>query len=581
MEENNWPLEDIPNPLLSLSSSLTYGSVQESIALQPREANINRNTFLVPGFHFSTTDESADPAEFHRVAAQLLSGAARVDLEGDDEEDEEAEPPQSTQTSRHLHCDLGKDFSGRYCCSCGKSYSTQIRLTEHVQQCAGVENYPCHTCDSVFSSAQSLKRHVRLKHNNDMEPCPECGIKFPVTYLPKHLASGLGGCDSALQSSVLTPFGEDSSARRTLSERYWTIHDEDSRQVRRAHDSACVADEAEDFTQQTRSFVTRLLQRPTSTFDKVFCDLCGEGFWSDGEDLAEHIGQHSLNFSEKRHKCDECRIFFANEKDRDRHLQSANLTQHCGFTFRHNGPCTGHHPPTYTKSSLISDHALMQKHLWSWELSQFRTHRVAVATILAETLHGSADPHMSLADCKRTYASMLPHFAAAHAQSAQPQWSASERESIDDDSLDAHFSRVIDDIDAQQALTAAQVEFNSMSTDRPDSAVILQATRVSLYRHRRSPSKKTSNRSLTTASGEAAERPVSFRPSSIRQSLRGMTLRGPTFDDDATLAEKKIRAHKRQAMNASGFAMLRQQAAQCERPHSAPAHSMRVTAACY
>ena len=605
VDEENWPLSDVPTPRLSFSSSLSSGSVDRLMPPQMGTTNMNRDALLLPGFHFSTSDESADPAEFHRMAAQLLGGEPKDDL---DEQEEEDDMPPSSTTSSHLHCDLGRDLSGRYCCSCGKSYYTALSLTEHVQQCAGVDNYPCHICDKIFSTSEKLGRHIHVKHNDDMEPCPECGIKFPSSYLPKHLATGLGGCDGTLQSPITIQLEKESAARQTLSERYWTVEGDHSWQKRRAHDSGYVADETEEIAEQTMSFVTRLLQRPVSTFDKVFCDLCGEGFWSGGDALAEHIGQHSLDFSEKRHKCDDCRVFFANEKDLNRHLQSATLTQHCGFTFRHNSNCTGHHPPTYTKSAVINDHALMQKHLWSWELSQFRTHRVAVATILAETLNGKADPHMSLADCKRTYASMLPHFAAANPQS---RWSVSERDSIDIDLLDKHFSRVIDDIEAQRAITAAQLEFNSgaMYSDRPDSGVILQATRISYHRHQRSNSGNSYKPSMLTAWGEnigsyhqharsissssnlsvpptleeeeVPEVPTNLRTSSIRKSLLRTALRrSPASDDATTIAEKRSRAHKRQAMSASGFALLRSRAEAEERPTSAPVPNMRVTAAC-
>ncbi|KAM3414805.1 hypothetical protein BST61_g9954 [Cercospora zeina] len=325
-----------------------------------------------------------------------------------------------------------------------------------------------------------------------------------------------------------------------------------------------------------------------SSPNTVHCDLCGDEFASDGDALVEHLGQHSFDFSEKRHKCDDCRIYFASERDLNRHLQSTNLTQHCGFTFRHNGPCNGHHPPTYSKLSITTDHALMQRHLWAWELSQFRTHRVAVASILAETLNGSADPHMSLADCKRTYESMLPHFAAANSDRSQSRWSTSQRDSaVDMQSLDAHFSRVIDDIDAQRALTAAQLEFHAQqhqqqTSDRPDSGVIMQASRVSFHRYNR----RTDSAAPVSPSTDKMSNNTTERHPSLRKSLLEKTLRKVASEENnaraaaATAAVKRAAlGHKRYALSASGFALLKQRAELEERPNTAPGMGMKVAAA--
>ncbi|KAI5358796.1 putative Zinc finger C2H2-type [Septoria linicola] len=580
MDEHNWPLEDIPTPRLSLSTSSSGESVDKLMPTTPKMDSISRDSYLLPGFHFSTENDAVDAAEFHRIAAQLLSGEEKVDFEGEEEE-EDSQPLPAPQARDHLHCDLGKDLSGRYRCSCGKSYSEALRLSEHIQRCAGVKNFPCHTCDKIFVTSEALRRHIALKHNGDREPCPECGVKFPSTYLPKHLASGLGGCDGTVQAASVPHLHKQSPAEQSPSQTFWTIEGDHSWRKQRAHDSGYVPDENEEVASQTMSFVTRLLQRPVSSTDKVFCDLCGDEFPAQGDALTAHMGQHSIDFSEKRHRCDDCRIFFANEKDLNRHLQAANLTQHCGFTFRHNTNCTGHHPPTYSKSSVANDHSHMQKHLWSWELNQFRSHRVAVATVLAKTLNVAAKPHMSLGDCQRTYTSMLPHFAAANGDSSGADLLADQHESIDVASLNAHFSRIIDDIDAQRALTAAQREFNAMySSDRPDSGVILQATKITLHRHRRGvsnapSSKKNHNLAVSPITTTNDDKSISFRKSVLEK-----TLRKTTSTENNTKATTKPTGHKRYALSASGFALLKQRAELIERPSSAPGQNRTVAASC-
>ncbi|CAK3849077.1 Zinc finger with KRAB and SCAN domains 5 [Lecanosticta acicola] len=414
----------------------------------------------LPGFHFSTMDEDVDPAEFHRVAAQLLSGEAVPDQST--VADHVVHPitgrriTNSHTTDRHitdrhitdrqLHCDLGRDPSGRYCCSCGKSYSTSFRLREHIKQCAGTAHHPCPTCDNVYETREQLNRHIASRHNNNLESCPECGNLYPAHLLPKHLASGLGGCDGMVQIPMLHMPDIDEThergTRKSTSQRYW-IDDDDHRWTNaRASARQSFPDsgteEEDDVVDQTMSYLRRLLKKPSSRLARDTCDLCGATFSAETDGLARHIGTHSLEFAEKRHKCDDCRIFFANEKDLERHVQSADLNQHCGFTFRHvAGTCGGHHPPTYFKPSATNDHALMQKHLWAWELAQLRTHRVTVARLLAERLNRTSSKPMTLQDCRRTYDSLLPHVSIASRDSIAP-------ESIGDaDTLDVQLSRIL------------------------------------------------------------------------------------------------------------------------------------------
>lgn len=507
VEEEDWPLRSnmsiprltIPDssmPRLTLSStssnehidditpstptdSLEYVTPSEERLLDLTLATTSEEPVLLPGFHFSTTDEDVDPAEFHRVAAQLLSGAPS---EGKPKFAQEI--VQQSQ-ERQLHCDLGKDPSGRYCCSCGKSFSTSFRMREHVQQCAGTGRHPCSTCDKVFDTRDKLNRHVASRHNNNLESCPECGKLFPANMLPKHLASGLGGCDGMVQLAMGPAPAIDeayggSQSRKSTSQHYW-IYDGDlswGKTRISGHDSLLEDAAAHDgVVDQTMSYVKDLLTRPASHPHQEACDLCGDVFSTETDELAQHIGTHSLEFTEKRHKCDECRIFFANEKDLERHLQSANLNQHCGFTFRHeSGSCDGHHPPTYFKSSLESNHNLMQKHLWAWELAQLRTHRLIVARLLAERLNKtSSSKHMSLQNCRRTYVSLLPHVSIASSDSLRPEsgWMTDRCES-ETASLDAYFGRMISEAFPQrdEKMLERIEESEAILEFRPDSSTL-------------------------------------------------------------------------------------------------------------
>lgn len=479
--DTNWPLrDDVPAsshpPRLTLSSNSSSDSVNSSSSMPSTPTT---DSFLLPGFHFSTTDADVDVAEFHRIAAQLLSGETS---KHDSVVAEEIAKPAQV---RHLHCDLGRDPSGRYCCSCGKSFAASLQLREHVRHCAGITNFPCITCDKIFPTQEKLDRHNAARHNNHEEECPECGDLYQLKDLPKHLSSGFGGCDGMIQAS-LGPVPEIDPAwqcpsNKSPSQHFW-IYDGDlswNQSRTTARDSKMDEEAEEAPAERTLSFITHILRRPLSEPDKQKCDLCGDLFDTD-DDLAQHIGEHSLDFAEKRHRCDECLIYFANEKDLDRHLQSANLNHHCGFTFRHNsGLCRGHHPPTYFKSSLVHDHTLMQKHLWAWELSQLRMHRVTVARLLAERLNRNSSRHMSVQDCRRAYSSLLPHVSIASRDStsaSQPPPPPTTSRWSQESDLDAHFSRIISQtFPEEDSQTLAKIlEANEALDIRPDSAVMME-----------------------------------------------------------------------------------------------------------
>ena len=409
-EEHTWALRDPPSLEFS-SGPLSTISEDSPTPLSP-----SADSVLLPGFHFTTTNEDVDPAEFHRLAAQLLSGNSKT---ADSLQFTAVDMDSNLDAETHLHCDLGRDPTGRYCCSCGKSYSTAFRLREHTQQCAGLLSFPCPTCDRVFQRKENRDRHVAMRHNDGKEACPECGQLFLSAHLPKHLASGLGGCDGMVQSQR---FSVQSSYSST-SQPSWGHSRKASGDSHRAS-SVYSTDGLQDFTEareQTRDYLESLLRQPTSIPVNETCDLCEVLFDPNSDELVQHLSEHSLDFTEKRHKCDDCQIFFANIRDLENHLQSAEMRGHCGFTFLHNSDsCTGHHPPTYYRSNLANDHDLMQKNLWCWELTQLRTHRVAVATHLAKRLNASVSPHMTLQDCRRTYTSLLPHFSIANGDAVQP-----------------------------------------------------------------------------------------------------------------------------------------------------------------
>ncbi|KAK5733653.1 hypothetical protein LTR17_009506 [Elasticomyces elasticus] len=120
------------------------------------------------------------------------------------------------------------------------------------------------------------------------------------------------------------------------------------------------------------------------------CGLCKKPYEKDGMALRQHLEAHltELRAEQATHFCKVCQVGFVRQQDFEHHNNAANsgkccgLPSHhlgsckgylCGFHFKHNAPCNGHHPPT-DSSTAWSDHDRFKfGHLLrKWELSQLR-----------------------------------------------------------------------------------------------------------------------------------------------------------------------------------------------------------------
>ncbi|KAI1802365.1 hypothetical protein F4811DRAFT_573037 [Daldinia bambusicola] len=62
------------------------------------------------------------------------------------------------------------------CGICGVSLPTQGKLNTHNRR--HEKKHCCNQCDWRFSEARDLRRHVQSMHQQEQEPCPQCGKKF-------------------------------------------------------------------------------------------------------------------------------------------------------------------------------------------------------------------------------------------------------------------------------------------------------------------------------------------------------------------------------------------------------------------
>ena len=79
---------------------------------------------------------------------------------------------------------------------------------------------------------------------------------------------------------------------------------------------------------------------------KKLCHLCQTPIGTDKEAILKHVKEHCEEYkNQKNHLCEECHLGFVHSVDLKHHLQSVAERNHCGFNFKHDTPCTGHHPP--------------------------------------------------------------------------------------------------------------------------------------------------------------------------------------------------------------------------------------------
>lgn len=454
IDDGNWPLRDSLRdsnpPELShspCSSAASVHSFRPATPVTPgtqAPSKSDAKRSQVSSLHFSTTDEKVDAAEFHRIAAQMLSG----------------EIPQNNFVDTII-----------------EDNSKQIRQREFGFPITN--SHPCLICDLVCSSDDQLRRHITSRHDNHMEICPECGDLFTADFLPTHLASGLGGCAGMMQASYMSQIPQVDDAYMTdsyftsASQRYW-IYDGDHSWDRGSHLGSCFEDDDDEEAEhagpveQTFAHMKNVLRRPVSQTCTEACNLCGDRFSTGSSEFAQHMERHSQDFAQKQHKCDECHIFFANEADLERHLQSADLNQHCGFTFRHNEEnCTGHHQPTSFMASTADDHFLMQKHLWAWERCQLQTNRLSLSRVLKaqkEVAVVVAPPSPKVEEAE-VYGPFVPHFTVPGREDSF-HWSRDDEAEVSE--IDAHFSRII-----SQVFDANADDTEAESQCRPDSMILL------------------------------------------------------------------------------------------------------------
>ncbi|KAK4542867.1 hypothetical protein LTR36_006056 [Oleoguttula mirabilis] len=154
-----------------------------------------------------------------------------------------------------------------------------------------------------------------------------------------------------------------------------------------------VETELDNFSKMTlqprpRPRITVIQQRGKTTTipanKPLLCVFCDEPFEEDCRNLLPHLRQH-LDMFRGKHTCVTCNIGFVHKADLEKHILSANIVRHCGFSFDHKDPCTGHHVPErdHLGAQLSdADRFRLCVQLGHWEQAQLRAYIVNVNELI-------------------------------------------------------------------------------------------------------------------------------------------------------------------------------------------------------
>jgi hypothetical protein len=150
-------------------------------------------------------------------------------------------------------------------------------------------------------------------------------------------------------------------------------------------DLAALADRSLNFSDVPYASANPVSQgrnlRPNQIRFPTPCPLCGYEFGrgpNDRGDVEMHLERHKIRINaidtgtvrDSEAECTVCQVHFLDVRDLDRHRQSVQRRQKCGFTFHHHeGNCAGHHPPTIDGRKNL-DHHGFKTFLRKWEASQ-------------------------------------------------------------------------------------------------------------------------------------------------------------------------------------------------------------------
>lgn len=276
------------------------------------------------------------------------------------------------------------DLPPRVACTESKSQDIQASRCSHARKHGAAVSETPPTADIDHGESQDRNSLSWFAESSDDEDGPEGTFSIQ----PKVNSRSSTAADSAIDMS------EDQHEPKRPS--ITTIdYREQQQEEKIAVSVEPVEKELDSFSKMTlqpRPRMTVIQKQGRATTipptKPLLCVFCDKHFEEDHHNLLAHLRQHLDMFrGDRSSTCVTCKIGFVHKADLDRHLLSANIVRHCGFSFDHKHACTGHHRPQ--KDHLIAevsdaDRFRLCVQLRDWEQSQLRAYIAEVEEVVAK-----------------------------------------------------------------------------------------------------------------------------------------------------------------------------------------------------
>lgn len=378
------------------------------------------------------------------------------------------------------HLDNGK-IEGMYHCSCGISYTRKSSLNRHLEIANGSARYICSICPETFKRNDTRLRHERNAHLGEKWPCPWCFRTFRADYINQHLRSKGNGCHEALLEALHVQCKPEVQPLTDADyQQHWNAGltgGQPGPHLRPAPPTSDLDKQTIGLDGPAAKFLQehppKALPAAIPRRSRAPCNICGESFGPDEDDLIKHVHLHSMELATNSFRCEECCIDFAFKKDLDRHRVLA-ASGHCGLNFYHSRACHGHHDVGTVDSRQ------MKWRLEAWETSQIRAHRLAIIQLLLERSAYRRAARFSMNDCvsQLSYPRPPDRFSKISVKSFKsvPAWVKTG----EDDGLE-EFARQFGLLDTAGT---NRPSMNVPSRPRPDSMVLDMHSDMPLKLHR-------------------------------------------------------------------------------------------------
>ncbi|XP_077577352.1 zinc finger protein 687a-like isoform X2 [Stigmatopora nigra] len=214
--------------------------------------------------------------------------------------------------TEEVNAEATVDSAGWKCVHCNECYSVPEEFISHMAKQHGkvLKNFPCNKCESSFSSASSLRRHVRDKHKS--------GIRFHCQF--STCSKKMFSSRAMLDKHVQLRHGRETTSQELGTDEADSSSEQDGAFLARPRRRAAAKTEREEDSAPPKKLRTSSAPAPYSPPDSGFrCAPCGFTT-EDRPTFQAHISLHRGSTEDGGQQCAQCGACFTSSNSLARHL---------------------------------------------------------------------------------------------------------------------------------------------------------------------------------------------------------------------------------------------------------------------